>query len=139
MVCSGSKSMNQRLLLFILLLFCTFTFGGCADKYGVQMRESAQELEVILRMNVDHPEKLLTELDAYIVKYQPLWDRTKHILENRSDESVSREISTQLRYLDESFKNILDLDLEIQDTLQDRPELLRAYQERVRRIGKPGA
>ena len=119
-----------------LILFCACAFCGCADKYAVQTTQSMQELETILRRNVDHPDNLIPALDAYIEKYQDLWNRNQHVLELHSVNSIKREVNVQLKYLDESYRNILDLDLEIQDTLQDNPEMLHAYQERVRRIGR---
>ena len=125
--------------LTILFLACTLLFAACAEKHSVQMTKSVQELETILSSHVEDIDGMLPELDAYIVKYQPLWDRNFHIFERMNGDDVVRELSTQLKTLDESYLHILNLDLEIQDILRDDPVRLKAYQDRIRRIGRPTA
>ncbi len=109
---------------------------SCGKNHTEMVLESLQAVEYAMRTNLDDPEKMLVELDACIEKYGPVWDKSHHLLETQSKDSYRKEFNLQIVHLREVSREIIDLDLEIQDRLQDQPELLKAYEERVQRIGK---
>lgn len=88
-----------------------------------------------MRQNVDNPEGLLTELDKCIEQYAPVWEKSAHLLETTSKDSFQREMNLQIVKLRAVSQEIIDLDLEIQDRIQNNPEMLKAYQDRIHRIG----
>lgn len=125
----------KYLLLAAFSALYLFTLPSCAKNHSEMVLESLQAIEYAMRTNLEDPEKLLTELDACIEKYGPVWEKSHHLLETRTKDSYKKEVNLQIVKLRATAREIIDLDLEIQDRLEDRPELLKAYEERVKRIG----
>ena len=123
------------LIFTAFLLLSLFLLPSCGKNHSEMVLESLQAIEYVMRTNLDDPEKMLIELDACIEKYGPVWEKSHHLLETRSKDSYRKEFNLQIAQLRKTTSEIIDLDLEIQDRLQDRPELLKAYEERVQRIG----
>lgn len=126
-----------------MLILLAFLCVACHPSYISEMVEADQELEYVLRANLEDPDALLAALDAYIDKYQPLWDKNAEHLKlegkdlERVDAKYDREINVVGARVREIFLNIVDLDLEIQDRLQNDPQKLRDYQARIMKIGVP--
>lgn len=114
-----------------ILVFC-----GCGKTQAEQLLESYDALGMAMRMNMDNPEALFQAMDDCIEKYGPVWEANRRILETRSSDSVDRELNLYETDLRASMLEMINLDLEILDRYQDRPDLIKAYQTRVQRIGQ---
>ncbi len=125
----------KRVIFLLIFVLCLCAFTGCGKNQSELILESLQAVETAMRQNVDNPEKLFAELDECIEKYAPVWEASSHLLEHRTKASFKKEFNLQIEDLRTVSQEIVDLDLEIQDRLKDQPELLKAYGERVRRIG----
>lgn len=94
-----------------------------------------QAVETAMRLNVDNPEGLLKALDECIEKYQPVWDKSAHLLESKSYDSYMREYNLQVEELRKVQLSIINLDLEIQDNLRDNPDMLQKYYQKLGQLG----
>lgn len=125
----------KHLFSLILCFFLALSITSCSKNPFEMQLESLQALEQAMRMNVDNPEALFLALDQCIEKYTPVWEQIAVATEHNSLDTLNRQINLKNEPLREVLNNIIDLDLEIQDRFKNDPELLRAYMERVRRIG----
>ena len=116
-----------------ILIAATLLLSACAKPQADQ--ESLAAIENAMRLNVNDPDKLFTELDACIEKYQSVWaksDLQNHVTDR---DKVTQEYEIRAEKIRRHTFNIINLDLEIQDRLIDDPVRLKAYESRVARIG----
>ncbi len=118
-----------------MLFFCISLMTSCGKNQSEQILESLQAVETAMRQNVDDPEALFAELDKCIEQYTPVWEKSAHLLETTPKDSFQREMNLQIVKLRAVSQEIIDLDLEIQDRIQNQPELIKAYRDRIQRIG----
>lgn len=118
-----------------ILIAATLLLSACAKPQADQVIESLAAIENAMRLNVNDPDKLFTELDVCIEKYQPVWaksDLQNHVSDR---DKVTQEYEIRAEKIRRHTFNIINLDLEIQDRLIDDPVRLKAYESRVARIG----
>lgn len=109
---------------------------GCARATSDELIESYIALETVMERYADNPSALFSAMDDCIEKYAPVWTRAHHILETKNFEHTVKEYNVRSKTLTAHMQRLLDLDLEIQDRLKSRPDLLIEYNQRVQRIGR---
>lgn len=108
---------------------------SCGKNPSENQLESLIAVETALRMNVDNPDEMFRALDACIEQYRPVWQTMGHLHESRSEDSIKKEQGLQEAKIRDVMLRIVDLDLEIQDRYLSQPEILKAYHERISKIG----
>ncbi len=122
---------------WLLSLICAAMFLciACAPDPWDQVLGTLDEVETVMRVNVEDPDKLLSELDRVISSSRPvLRDAHSRIINGSVSEGERKLNVNKQRFLD-VVSRITDLDLEIQDRLKDDPQKLNAYIERVNQLG----
>ena len=128
--------MGTRTKLFLCALILGLSFMGCYPNTSDPLVESYQALERVMTRHASDPEALMPALDEVISKYRQIWLNAHHSIENAPMDFVVHEYQTREQKLAEPMARIVDLDLEIQDALEAKPEYLAAYRERIRQIGR---
>ena len=122
-------------LLPHILIASALLFSACAKPQADQVLDSLAEIETAMRLNVNDPDKLFLALDDCIEKYKAVWANSdKQNLEKDRDK-LSQAYDIRAERIRKLTQSIVNLDLEIQDRLIDDPDRLRAYENRVSRIG----
>ena len=122
-------------LISLILCLVAFLLISCAPDPWDQVVGSLNELETVMRQNVEDPDKLIVELDRLIETKQPeLRDAHQRII-NGSVSTGDRKLNANKQKLLDVIVRITDLDLEIQDRLRDDPQKLYAYMKRVNQLG----
>ncbi|MBR4985168.1 MAG: hypothetical protein IKY83_05475 [Proteobacteria bacterium] len=118
-----------------LLIACTLLVSACEKPQADQIYESLTAIENAMRTHINEPEKLLTALDDCIDQYQDVWANSKVQEQTADRERLTQEYDIRADKLRQVMIHLVNLDLEIQDRLLDDPEMLRAYEARIARIG----
>jgi len=122
---------------WLLSIVCAAMFLciACAPDPWDQVLGTLDEVESVMRLNVEDPDKLISELDRVIETSRPvLRDAHRRIIHGSASEGERKLNVKKQKFLD-VVNRITDLDLEIQDRLKDDPQKLNAYIARVNQLG----
>lgn len=131
--------MKQICLIVAFLLFSAPLLTACSPSPAQQLLDSYRDLASVMERYADDPLHLFDAMDDCIARYQPLWQKTHALDTSDEREKSAVEKSFQMHKQDfyDEILNLVNLDLQIQDQLKNDPELLRAYMERIQKIGRP--
>ena len=120
----------------IILYALVFLSVSCAPDPWEQVVGTLDEIETVMRQNVEDPDKLIAELDRVIeTKHPVIKEAHQRIIYEDSISKGERKLNVNKKKLLDVVSRITDLDLEIQDRLRDDPQKLNAYMERVNQLG----
>ncbi len=121
------KHFTLVLLLTVYLLLAS----ACAKSPEYVLLDSFDDIESIMRDNVEDPDTLIQKLNEYSAAHHDDWQNMINKFETIGEENVTRALDQHQERLRQTLLNIVNLDLEIQDRLQDDPVRMTAYQKAI--------
>ncbi len=126
--------MKKIILGFIC--FCMMTgMMACSPKPEVTLLSSLEAIEAIMRENMESPDKLIAQLNAYAEAQQPQWEQMNRTFEAMNRDDYMRIIDHHQEQVRNTMLKIMDLDLEFQDQIKTDSVRMAAYMAAVNKIG----
>lgn len=125
----------KKFILGFICLILAFCLGACAPKPEVTLVDALQNIESIMRKNMEEPDRLIAELGAYADANQQAWAEMKRTFNAMSRDDYMRIIDHKQDDIREGMLKIMNLDLEFQDQLKNDPKRMAAYMAAVKKIG----
>ena len=108
---------------------------ACSPKPEVTLLSSLEAIEAIMRENMESPDKLIAQLNAYAEAQQPQWEQMNRTFEAMNRDDYMRIIDHHQEQVRNTMLKIMDLDLEFQDQIKTDSVRMAAYMAAVHKIG----
>lgn len=120
--------------LFIFVGLC-WLLVACSPSPEVTLIHSLNTVASILRNNMDHPDTLIEQLNAYADANQETWMRMNREFQSMSKEDYMRIIEHKEDDMRVLMLMIMNLDLEFQDQIKHDAVRMAAYMSAINKVG----
>jgi len=118
-----------------LILLAAFLFSACSPSPIDTIYDAYVQIEYIMRTNVDNPDKLVEELNAFSAANRAKLNDAREACEEMDTDKKVRMIDQRLDELNAITLKIVNLDLEVQDRLAHDLVKLERYRQSVQNLG----
>lgn len=125
----------KKIILGVICLCMMLCMMACSPKPEETLLASLDEIESIMRENMEHPDELIAQLSAYAEAQQPQWEQMNRTFEAMNRDDYMRIIDHHQDQVRDTILKILDLDLEFQDQIKADSVRMAAYMAAVNKIG----